>query len=229
MINEKEKKILSIVGPKKRREYVKLKKRLGYVDKEYSIKSFELNRCIFIHIPKTGGVSISKAAFGNLACGHCTVKDYYFLFGKNEFEKMFTFTFVRNPFTRLASAYRFLKQGGINKQDQVWSKKYLSKYDSINDFVVNGLRREEIMSWMHFKKQVEFLRGRKSIDVDFIGRLEDINEDFERVKEKVKIKNNLKHENKTSSGSYKGIYNRKSRRIIRDVYKEDFEKLGYDK
>jgi len=227
MVNRKEKRYLKVLNPWLRRKYISLKKCFGYVSTEYSLKPFEDNECIFIHVPKAAGVSVSKTLFGNLACGHCTVKDYYFLFGKKRYRRMFTFTFVRNPFTRLASAYKFLKEGGMKRQDKKWSNKYLSKYDSINDFVINGLRRKEIQSWVHFKRQVDFLYGENDIDIDFIGKIENIKSDFGYVKRKIGIDGSLSHRNKTKPRGKYGVYSDTSKKIIKKVYESDFEKLGY--
>ena len=33
----------------------------------YSIKAFDYYECVFIHIPKAAGISVSKTLFGNLA------------------------------------------------------------------------------------------------------------------------------------------------------------------
>lgn len=141
---------------------------------------------------------------------------------------MFTFTFVRHPFTRLASAYRFLKQGGMTKQDRVWAEENITHYNSINEFVQEWVRKEDVNSWKHFRKQSQFLCGKKEIDIDFIGKTERINNDYEEVKKIIGAEGNLSHLNKTESRDYKNIYDDKSKIIIKNVYSEDFVNFGYN-
>ena len=60
----------------------------------YSYIPFDRHMCIFVHIPKTAGVSICRALFGNLAGGHASVSMYQIVFSKEEFDRYFKFTFV---------------------------------------------------------------------------------------------------------------------------------------
>ena len=74
------------------------------------LKVFDKKKCIFFHIPKTAGISLVKALFGDLDWGHRDVKYYRNVFNKKKFDSYFKFTFVRNPYDRLFSAYSFLKK-----------------------------------------------------------------------------------------------------------------------
>ena len=90
---------------------------------ENSILSIFLNKkCLFFHIPKTAGVSVSRSLFGDIKWGHRNVKFYKMHYGEKVFNSLYKFCFVRNPYKRLYSAYTFLKQGGINNQDLSFSK-----------------------------------------------------------------------------------------------------------
>ena len=74
------------------------------------LKVFDEKKCIFFHIPKTAGISLVKALFGDLDWGHRDVNYYINVFDKKRFNDYFKFTFVRNPYDRLFSAYSFLKK-----------------------------------------------------------------------------------------------------------------------
>jgi len=227
MINPTERKYLQYLPPYLRRRYVSLKKRLGYVGREYSLQPFESLGCIFVHIPKTGGVSISKALFGNLAGGHCDVSDYRFLFGDEAYESMFSFAFVRDPFTRLASAYWFLKQGGITEQDRVWAANNLAEYDSLNEFVRGWIRDQDVNKSLHFCEQNQFVAGNDTVDVDFVGKVETIQEDFETLKNRIGTNASLQHLNKSNSKGYDNVYDAESQYIIKEVYRKDFNIFRY--
>ena len=83
-------------------------------DTEFSlVECFKL-RCIFFHIPKTAGLSLSAALFGNRGLGHIDVRTARILFGERRFSSFFKFCFVRNPWDRLVSAYHYLHAGHPN-------------------------------------------------------------------------------------------------------------------
>ena len=96
-------------------------KRERLQDDGYTYKPYDDYRCIFVHIPKAAGMSICRSLFGNLAGGHATLSDYQIIFPRLEFESYFKFTFVRNPWDRVFSAYNFLKKGGATEFDRQWA------------------------------------------------------------------------------------------------------------
>ena len=69
------------------------------------------HRCVFIHIPKAAGTSLTKTLFA-APSRHLQYTEYERANPK-KFKKYFKFTFVRNPYDRLFSAYSFLKKGGL--------------------------------------------------------------------------------------------------------------------
>jgi hypothetical protein len=75
---------------------------------------FHLNNppCLFAHIPTTGGHSLRKVVFGGDHLGPW--------FGDElppEWQALFRFGFVRNPFDRLVSAWKMFTQGTV---DDAW-------------------------------------------------------------------------------------------------------------
>lgn len=56
--------------------------------------------------------------FGNLGGAQLRIPHDQLIFSQREFEDYFKFTFVRNPWDRLLSAFLFLKKGGANKVDR---------------------------------------------------------------------------------------------------------------
>ena len=80
---------------------------------DYGLAPFDQHRCIFVHVPKCAGVSISRSLFGSLVGTHIAMKSFQLIYTEEEFARYFKFAFVRNPWDRLVSAYRFLKRGGM--------------------------------------------------------------------------------------------------------------------
>src|SRR3954454_22051651 len=62
-----------------------------------STHCFDYYKCIFIHIPKTAGLSVSKTLFGNYAGTHLGIDHYIATLGRKTVEEYFKFAFVRNP------------------------------------------------------------------------------------------------------------------------------------
>lgn len=185
--------------------------------------------CIFIHIPRCAGNSISQALFG-AEIKHRKIR-HLEIFDEEKLNNYFKFTFVRNPWDRLVSAYHFLKQGGKNDRDKSWAEKHLSDFDDFCDFVF-GLSQQSvasrILSEQHFQSQYKYLEDSKeNIKVDFIGKVEKIEEDFQQVKDVLGVKAKLRQRNKSRHKNYVNSYNEKTKKIVQEFYSKDIELFNY--
>ena len=79
---------------------------------------------IFFHVPKAGGSSIFDMKLKQYQ-GHRPVTD----FSKEEREKCFTFSIVRNPYNRLLSAHSYLT-GGFGSIDDLFKNEKGLLYNS---------------------------------------------------------------------------------------------------
>lgn len=203
----------------------------GRYKNSISFRAFDYYNCIFIHIPKAAGSAINKSLFNSIAAAHTPITHFEKIYSQNTFNRYFKFTFVRNPYDRIESAYNFLIQGGINKNDLQFADTHMKSYIDINDFVINYLNESSIFSYHHFKPQVWFLKDSSGkLAVDFIGKFENLHEDFNYIKNRLGIKSELNHFNKTKKGSYKKVFlNSEAKRKIARLYSEDFLKLDYEK
>ena len=73
-----------------------------------------------------------------------TIRTYCKIFNYKEFNDYYKFTFVRDPWDRLASAYYFLKDGGFHENDKKWYKENLKEYNNFDDFVNNWVNKKNI-------------------------------------------------------------------------------------
>ena len=214
-----------------RAQYQKLSNlRKGLSSEGYTLKPFDDHQAIFIHVPKNAGQSIRNSLFENLQPGHINVYTYQLIYPKKVFESYYKFTFTRNPWDRLVSAYMFMSGGGAHEKDRKWSEANLSAYPNFETFVRDGLPRKEIQEWPHFKPQVKFLKGQNGkIELDFIGRFENIREDYEVVRQRLGIAQELLHINKTKTKRepYRTYYTDQTREIASSVYQEDIQAFGY--
>lgn len=152
-----------------------------------SYKPFDDNKCIFVQIPGTAGPGVSRALFGNLAGGHDSLDRYRLVFSKSEFDGYFKFCFVRNPWDRVLSAYNYLMSDGAGERDKSWAKCHLAMYPDFVDFVERGLTLASVLELDYFMPQYKFMTLPASDEpaVDFVGRYENLEEDFDFVKKKL--------------------------------------------
>jgi hypothetical protein len=215
-----------------RDQYQKLTNlRRGISAEGYTLKPFDDHQAIFIHVPKNAGQSVRNSLFENLQPGHINVYTYQLIYPKSLFESYYKFAFTRNPWDRLVSAYMFMKGGGAHEKDRKWAEKNLVQYSEFETFVRDGLPRKKIQEWPHFKPQVLFLKGQNGkIKLDFIGRFETIQDDFEQVRKHLGISRELQHINKTTSkrDPYRSYYSEETREIAANVYREDITAFGYE-
>jgi len=202
----------------------------------YSLRQFDTFKCIFVHIPKAAGISVSKSLFGNLGGGHVMIGVYRIVFSKEEFDSYFKFSFVRNPWDRLLSAYVFLKQGGMNDDDRRWWREQdLDRYRDFDDFVSNWVDRDNVETSLHLLPQYRYLCApfTQTICVDFVGSYEHLDRDYAHVRERLGLPpDELLHLNKTPAAKkperdFRDYYTAETREIVEHVYREDIELFKY--
>jgi hypothetical protein len=197
----------------------------------YSLREFDQYNCIFVHVPKCAGVSVTNAFFGNLAGGHVPLYMYLALFGSRRFSEMFKFTFVRNPWDRIASAYYFLKRGGMTKSDEIWAEKWLDECENLDYFICEILPNPTVREMIHFRTQCEFLLDprTKTIGVDFIGRYENLENDFNYIALKLGLNTSLPKLNESKHNHiWQDEMSEKAISIIGKLYADDISYLDYD-
>lgn len=197
----------------------------------YNFESFRKTGSIFIHIPKSAGISISKSIYNNLGCGHLPLR-YYGLFFDIDLKNYFKFTFVRNPFDRLFSAFNFLNKGGLNNRDKYLFNKYFRNCKDFRDFVLHGINNNNIYKIIHLIPQYEFISDvNGNILTDFIGRFENLRHDFEIITNKLNIEANLLNENITNkkNESFLENYDDQMYSKVYDLYIKDFQLFDYKK
>ena len=141
----------------------------------------------------------------------------------------FTFTYVRDPYGRLASCYR----SKFNKEDKSkfiythYLFGYLRNNDTFEDFVRKVSRIPDSMSDRHFKSQhsIIFSHGAK---IDYVGKVEDLPSDFEDIRRRYGF-DELKILNKSSGKSADELFTTETREITYERFKKDFELFGYNK
>jgi len=188
------------------------------------------HKCIYIHIPKCGGSSIEAAfkintskfdlntltgkppgASNNEWLQHATLKEMQVNFKINT-KDFFTFTCVRNPWSRLVSSF-------------FYEHEFNSKLTSFKNFTKNPT----YINNQHSLSQYEYIIDHKNRpSVDFIMKLETLQEDFNVACDKIGIPHQqLEHHKKTEHKRYTEYYDDETREIVADRYAQDIKYFGY--
>lgn len=165
---------------------------------------------IFVHIPKTGGSSMTLA-LGLPRKRHLTVAKIIEQVGYEAYRDAFTFTIVRNPYDREESFYKYLK--GKNP----------GRFKDFADYVDHYYIKRRAKYPEHHNPQVDWLTYNKVILVDRILRFETLNEDYEGIRNIV-LGGELPHVNKSGGVAE---WTPELREIIYEHYKKDFKRFGY--
>jgi hypothetical protein len=186
--------------------------------------------CIFVHIPKTAGISIVSSLFGRYgAPGHLALGIYEAVLAPSVFSRSVKVAFVRNPWDRLVSAFEFLRAGGANEEDRRWSSAHLQGYADFGDFVRTWLDRRNIWREIHFVPQYSFVRLRGRCLLDVTAHFETLEEDYAALAVRFGGAPKLESLNRTGSRSrdYRAYYDPQTTRRVADVYREDIALFGY--
>jgi len=184
---------------------------------------------IFIHIPKCAGISVATAMYGKQQSpAHLKLVNYKILLPKNTFNEAYKFTFVRNPWDRVVSAYEYFLRGGRVAHDKKWAEDVLYRYKNFDEFVVEWVREENIWKKEHFALQSSFVTLNGKLAVDFVGRYEEIGSDYEKLRGILNLGKPLPVINKTlGRRPYQNYFSDKTAAIIERVYLDDIQLFNY--
>ena len=192
----------------------------------------------FIHIPKCGGTSVEKVFARNadkvdVAHKHLPLSA---LEGRGFLPPAyFLFSFVRNPWSLTVSMYNYLWCSNYpwpkvwRKTHPAFSKLSFKKWIKHPYFKTPTLLYVDIVKdGGSVGKMCDFISSKKN-KVDFIGRFENLQEDFNKVCDKIGIpQQELPHTNKTKHKHYTEYYDDETREIVAEKYAKDIEYFGYE-
>ncbi len=135
-----------------------------------------------------------------------------------QYNSYFKFTFVRNPWARAWSWYKNVMRDEL----------HLKSHGISGDMPFDEFLRR-FSGKGHLKPQTFWLKDFEGkLPLDFIGRFENLHEDFQKACEAMQIPYiELPHQIKGSSEDYRENYDEDSLKIIGEVYKEEIKLFGY--
>jgi hypothetical protein len=136
--------------------------------------------------------------------------------GEEEFGKYFSFAFVRNPWDWQVSLFNYVRTSKGNRH-----------YSIISDFKdFDAYIRWRCSDDVHFQRDfVSASDGR--LLVDFVGRYENLQRDFETVCSHVGIQTSVPRLNVSTVKPYQQYYTSDTVELVRNAFAPDIELFGY--
>ncbi len=201
-------------------------------------------KCIFVEVPKTASTSIRsilgfpekphldikeiEAEFKNSLSYDGKVKSLYYSFlnhtskqviGTRLYKKYFKFGFVRNPWCRTVSLYH--RKQGIMMADKMTFEEFVDWINYSSDTCIHPSPKKNQLDW--------FLDENGNVAVDFIGKFERLQKDWQFIANKLRIETGIPHLNNNGSGRrhYTEYYNEETKAVIAEKFRIDIEYFGY--
>jgi hypothetical protein len=191
-------------------------------------------------MPKVASASITEAVRSNaLVLPHSLKPKTVRFFLKHKSDSL-RFTFVRNPYQRFVSAYKWairnIEDTKVYALD-IPQKKIVEDCGDINGFCkrLPGLLEDKENHLIHFYPQAEFISSGNKMLVDYVGKYEEMELSCQELREKhgyelnITFGNNPKNVLKTQTEGGLESLDSKSIEVLSELYHKDFEIFGYHK
>lgn len=204
-------------------------------------------KTVYIHIPKTAGVSIAHALMSNVLNKETAgaikelpenLKIRFGLRGEQKhkfatgyvpkiislkkWNEYYKFAFVRNPWDKVISEYHW--RLSLAPKDH--------KFKGFNQFLDHCERRvsgtEKGIYWTHAQPQLKYVSDGTRIIVDEIFKFEEIPAAIHAMEQRLNISIKLKRHNTSKHKHYREYYNDATRQRVFDLYRDDIEAFDYE-
>lgn len=212
----------------------------------------QTHRFIFVHVPKSAGTTVTHqlsalTTYKDLELGgtsfgegiapyygkrfklrkHSTANEIREVVGPQTWSECFTFGFVRNPFARAYSIYKFLRSW----QDWPgWEE--MQQHETFASFVHSQFFEGDGPDRM-LKPQRFWLRNEEgNLLTEFVGRVERLNQDlphvFQRLGVEIHTEKAGRKNQSSEEGEWRKLYDDSSTvaRVV-ERYRVDFDLFGY--
>lgn len=209
---------------------------------------------LFIHTPKAAGTTVTGelsrfTTFRDIEVGgtpygekfqdtyaarfnlrkHSTGEAIRSKAGPDMWRSYFVFAFVRNPFSRAYSLYRFLQKWREGPHHAAVAEVTFEEFITSESLFRGDIEIAKPQAhWMTDRKG-DLLPG-----VDFIGRLENFDADFSFIlstisRRRIEYKSKQKQNVSTHPGEWRNAVTPDAKAAIEEIYAADFALFGYDR
>ena len=208
------------------------------------------SKVLFIHIPKTAGNAIMTLAnelYGTTIIKNNRTKNTNFHSTLQDAESyvqntdnFYSFTVVRNPWSRISSWYFFRKsilakalKNPIKQAKKVArthseiQQEYSLMETNFDDWLYNYLDQPWDYTWCSLAiNQSHWLQSNK-LQIDKIIKYEELADGFQSIPIFTGQKLNVTNRSKSSTIPYQNLYSDKSKKFVEKRYQEDIDNFKY--
>jgi hypothetical protein len=220
------------------------------------MKDNYLKKYNFVRITKSGSTSIWKTL--KRSCGEDIVQfgrlfkysdyryDVFFNFdrytvsmdikkyvGSEKWDNCFKFSFVRNPFDRMVSSWCHVDPDPRANRIELTFKDYVTL---VYDIAVNKKTPREVgirfnwysALWHAFSQSSLIMDEKGNLMVDFLGRFENLQEDFDKLSDIIGVDREvLPHLKKGNKSHYRDYYDKETKSMVEEICKDDIRNFGF--
>lgn len=194
-------------------------------------------RFIFIHIYKVAGTSVRNAfspyaditfrkytlrrllyvlRLANSPEEHITALELSERLPSNVFDGYFKFAFVRNPWDWQVSLYHYILSHPLHPQHRD-----IKRLSSFRSYIMWRIEHG-------VELQKSFVCGDDGrLLVDYVGRYETLEKDFEIICDRIGISASLPHKNPSNHKPYRSYYDSELAHMVAEHYRDDIEYFNY--
>lgn len=171
---------------------------------------------VIANIPEEENIRVHQLSFNSLPLNEFDGREYY------------TFSFVRNPLIRLISLYeRNVNEEYPQHLFHLYGNTFKHKM-SFTDFVTEVCKIPDNRADKHFKSQHWFLEHEGKLKPNFIGRFENMEQDWQEIDNRLHLGPLQKH-NASPHLNTSRYYTPDTFEMTYQRYKKDIELFGYEK
>lgn len=222
----------------------------SYIPTEYYIS--DEKKLIYVPIAKVACTTLKIAALTNNTDYnseknqymevHSNISDKKYYSLSSHYRNYYKFAFVRNPFDRLVSCYEDKVKTATQHNNKYF---FDTRYNNIlirnlfgnkfrpdmsfDEFVELVCKIPDFLSDGHFKSQHSILYKNNKLKVDYVGKFENIDDDWKKIAE---LKNlpAIEKRNTSNRKSWTDYYQSdETIKLVIERYKNDFDLFAYDK
>jgi len=141
--------------------------------------------------------------------------------GQKQFEEFFKFGFVRNPWDRVVSLYK--RNEGVQMRDKMTFDEFVDWIKYSSSTCVHPVPHVNQLDWL--------VDSHGDVLVDFIGKFENLKEDWKVVASKLGLPEELPHKQQNpfkEKKHYTEYYSESTKEIIADKFRVDIEFFDYE-
>jgi len=147
---------------------------------------------------------------------HASIRQIQGIIPAEELAQMFTFAFVRNPWDRLVSWYSFMVQTPDHRRHRL-----VTRLGSFEAFLRFEVKRDK-------SSQYRMLSGADGmLLVDFVGRFENLRNDFDIVLNRLGISAELPRTKVSKHAPYQSFYTPETAALVERHWHDDVSHFGY--